>query len=214
MGGIESYHDGQARIFKLELGPFSNNGYILVDAGTGEGAIVDAPPEGERLLAAAPGVRISSILITHGHADHLASLGLLKDATGAPVMAFPGEPGLPPWAPEIPLEDGSQIAIGGLLWRVLHTPGHTPGSLCFSYGRHLIAGDTLFPGGPGHSDSPQDLRQEIDSIVSKLYVLPDNTIVCPGHGPNTTIGRSRAEYAVFASRPHPPDLCGDVLWKA
>ncbi|HLB28995.1 MAG TPA: MBL fold metallo-hydrolase, partial [Dehalococcoidia bacterium] len=94
------------------------------------------------------------------------------------------------------------------------TPGHTPGSLCFSYGRHLIAGDTLFPGGPGHSDSPQDLRQEIDSIVSKLYVLPDNTIVCPGHGPNTTIGRSRAEYAVFASRPHPPDLCGDVLWEA
>ena len=97
--------------------------------------------------------------------------------------------------------------------RVIHTPGHTPGSVCFLVGRYLIGGDTLFPGGPGHTDTPADLQQTIRSIVQRLYVLPDATLVLPGHGDETTIGASRHEYAVFASRPHPPDLCGDVLWE-
>jgi glyoxylase-like metal-dependent hydrolase (beta-lactamase superfamily II) len=79
-------------------------------------------------------------------------------------------------------------------------------------GRILIAGDTLFPGGPGHSDRPEDLQQEIRSIVERLFVLPDDTVIYPGHGDGGTIGRSKQEHTDFASRPHPPDLCGDVLW--
>jgi glyoxylase-like metal-dependent hydrolase (beta-lactamase superfamily II) len=112
----------------------------------------------------------------------------------------------------MPLSDGAEVRVGRATMRVIHTPGHTPGSLCLLVGGALITGDTLFPGGPGHSGSPEALREEIDSITSKLYTLPDDTMVLPGHGGATTIGASKAEYAQFASRPHPDDLHGDVLW--
>ena len=85
---------------------------------------------------------------------------------------------------------------------------------CFLIGRYLISGDTLFPGGPGHSNSPDELQQTIASIRERLYTLPDDTIVLPGHGEGTTIGRSREEYAVYASRTHAADLCGDVTWES
>jgi glyoxylase-like metal-dependent hydrolase (beta-lactamase superfamily II) len=79
-------------------------------------------------------------------------------------------------------------------------------------GRFLLSGDTLFPGGPGRTETPQDLQQAIASITRRLYTLPPDTIVLPGHGDGTTIAASKEEYAVFASRQHAPDLCGDVLW--
>ncbi len=113
-----------------------------------------------------------------------------------------------------PLTDGQEIAVGSLSVRAVHTPGHTPGSTCFLVGPFLISGDTLFPGGPGHTLTPQDLQQTIRSISERLFVLPDETLVLPGHGDDSTIGRSKREYAVFASRPHPPELCGDVLWES
>jgi glyoxylase-like metal-dependent hydrolase (beta-lactamase superfamily II) len=81
-------------------------------------------------------------------------------------------------------------------------------------GRYLISGDTLFPGGPGHTNSPEELQQTIASIRERLYTLPGDTIVLPGHGEGTTIGSSRQEYAAFAARTHPPDLCGDVTWES
>jgi glyoxylase-like metal-dependent hydrolase (beta-lactamase superfamily II) len=114
---------------------------------------------------------------------------------------------------DVPLADGQELTVGKVSVRVIHTPGHTPGSVCFLVGSYLIAGDILFRGGLGHSDTPEDLQQTIRSIIQRLYVLPDATLVLPGHGDDTTIGASRREYAVFASRPHPPDLCGDVLWE-
>ena len=113
-----------------------------------------------------------------------------------------------------PLADGEEIPVGGLKVRTIHTPGHTPGSTCFLAGPFLISGDTLFHGGPGHSDRPLDLQEMIGSIIQRLFVLPDDTLVLPGHGDDSTIGRSKREYAVFASRPHPADLCGDVLWES
>ncbi len=112
-----------------------------------------------------------------------------------------------------PLADGDELSVGEVTGRAIHTPGHTPGSTCFLVGRFLIAGDTLFPGGPGHTNSPQELQQTIQSITQRLYALPDETVILPGHGDDTTIGRSKQEYAAFASRPHPPELCGDVLWE-
>ena len=83
---------------------------------------------------------------------------------------------------------------------------------CFLIGKHLFSGDTLFPGGPGKTRSPEALQQVIDSITKKLLVLPDDTAVYPGHGDDTTIGKAREEYQVFASKPRDPALFGDVAW--
>ena len=194
------------------LGPFNNNAYIVVDPATKESIIVDAPFEGHRVLEAAQGTRVSRIILTHRHGDHWASIDPLKSATGAPVYCH--EADRQPHADKVDgtLADGEEIQLGSATLRVIHTPGHSPGSICLLAGRFLIAGDTLFPGGPGRSDRPEDLQQEITSIVERLLVLPDDTVVYPGHGDDGTIGQSKREYAAFAAREHPPDLCGDVLW--
>jgi len=113
-----------------------------------------------------------------------------------------------------PLSDGEEIAAGSAMIRAIYTPGHTPGSTCYLAGGILFSGDVLFPGGPGRTQTPPDLQQTIASITARLYPLPDDTLVLPGHGGDTTIADSKREYAVFASREHPPDLHGDVLWEA
>ena len=96
--------------------------------------------------------------------------------------------------------------------KVLHTPGHTPGSLCFWVEKHLISGDTIFPGGPGKTKSPADLKRIIESITSKIFVLPDDTAIYPGHGNSTLLKKEKREFATFSSRPHDAYLFGDVLW--
>jgi glyoxylase-like metal-dependent hydrolase (beta-lactamase superfamily II) len=96
--------------------------------------------------------------------------------------------------------------------RVIHTPGHTPGSICLFADGHLLSGDTLFPNGPGKTATPQDFRQVVDSIVSRLLVLPDDTQVHPGHGEETVLGREKERFAAFSRRPQDLNLCGDVLW--
>jgi glyoxylase-like metal-dependent hydrolase (beta-lactamase superfamily II) len=84
--------------------------------------------------------------------------------------------------------------------------------VCYLTGKHLFSGDTLFPGGPGYTRSPEAFRQVVQRIKSKLFVLPDDTQVYPGHGDNTTIGKSKEEYVAFESRSHPADLHGHVSW--
>ncbi len=196
------------------LGPFDNNAYLIVDPSGRESVIVDAPPEGEKTLEAAQGTCVSRIIVTHRHGDHWASIDALRSATGAPVYCHETDRESHADKVDGTLEDGEEIALGRGRLRAIHTPGHTPGSICLLVGGVLIAGDTLFPGGPGHSDRPEDLQQEIRSIVERLFILPDETEVYPGHGDGTTIGRAKQEYVVFASREHPGDLCGDVLWEA
>jgi glyoxylase-like metal-dependent hydrolase (beta-lactamase superfamily II) len=114
--------------------------------------------------------------------------------------------------PEIQLNDGDIVSFGNIKLEVLHTPGHTPGSLCFKTGKYLLSGDTIFPGGPGKTWSPADLQQLIKSITSKIFVLDDDTQVYPGHGDAAVLKKEKDEFAVFSTRPHHPDLCGDVLW--
>lgn len=212
---MEVFEDGALRLTRLgPLGPFANNAYVIADRDAGEALIVDMPSQSEQVLEAVVGLRVLGVLLTHTHPDHWADYEAVKAATGAPVLCHPAEHLMPAERIDKPIADGDHLSVGGFSVAVLHTPGHTPGSCCFLTGRYLISGDTLFPGGPGHSTSPQALQETIASITERLYSLPDDTLVLPGHGDNTTIGRSRREYAAFAARSHPPDLHGDVLWQS
>ena len=210
---MDSYEEGALRLTRFgPLGPFANNAYVISAAGADEVLVVDMPLGSQEVVEAVKGRRVLAIVLTHTHRDHWAEYDLVKQSTGAPVLCHPAEVLMPADRIDRPLAGGDELRVGGLSIHVVHTPGHTPGSSCLLAGRFLITGDTLFPGGPGHTDSPADLRQTIESITRKLYVLPDETLVLPGHGDGTTIGRSKAEYAAFASRSHAADLCGDVLW--
>lgn len=206
------HYDGEIRITKINMGPYNNNGYIVACPETNEGVIIDTPAEPEKLLNAIGGVQIKAILITHRHQDHLLGFHEITSKVDAPVGIGAADVDGLPRPPEMALKDGDVIKFGNRELKVLYTPGHTPGATCFLYGKHLFSGDTLFPGGPGKTASPAALRQVIDSITRKLLVLADDTSVYPGHGGDTNVGLARREYQVFASRPHPPDLCGDVAW--
>ncbi len=213
---MEKLVDGDLGIVRAGPAGFGNNIYLVIDEASGEAAFIDAPDEVGKSVAAVEfaGVEPSAILLTHSHADHTASIAALKERYGCRLFADPAEP----WIPEGQLDevvgDGDTVHVGGLAFQALSIPGHTPASTAFVHGGHAFVGDTLFPGGPGHSRSNEALQQEIASITSRLYTLPDATVVWPGHGEKTTIGASKAEYAAFAAREHAPDLHGDVLWRA
>ena len=210
---IEETRDGRLLLLKIgPLGPVSNNAYIISDALTNEAIVVDAPEESEHVVTAAKAFDVRRIIVTHRHRDHWNGIDALLAGIDAPVYSH--EADREPYTSYVKgtLDHDEDVEVGGLTLRVVHTPGHTAGCICLRLGEHLIAGDTLFPGGPGRTRSNADLQQEIDSIVSRLYVLPESTRVYPGHGANTTIGASKAEYAVFAAKQHDADLAGDVLW--
>jgi glyoxylase-like metal-dependent hydrolase (beta-lactamase superfamily II) len=193
---------------------FGNNIYVVIDPATNEAAFVDAPGKTEELVAVAEsaGVQPRTILLTHSHQDHTSCIDGLKAKYGCRVYADRNEPWLTDGQLDTAVRHGDAVSIGRAVFSVISNPGHTPGSTTFVHGDHAFVGDTLFPGGPGHSRSNELLLQEIESITTQLYALPDGTTIWPGHGERTTIGASKAEYAIFASKPHPPDLHGDVLW--
>ena len=200
------------QIDRLELGPFGNNSYILICQKTNESVVVDAPGEAGMVVERLKETQPKYILMTHDHFDHIGGLVELRSALEVPVAAHPADANDLPLEPDLLLNDGDEILIGAIKLRVLHTPGHTPGGLCFLTDKYLIAGDTLFPGGPGKTQSPDDFRQIIKSITEKLFELPEDTQVYPGHGEATTIKEAKQQYEVFTARPHDPNLCGDVVW--
>jgi hydroxyacylglutathione hydrolase len=211
----EVVRDGRLLLIKLgPLGPVSNNAYIVADSETNDALFVDAPEGSEALAPAAKGLAVRGAVITHRHRDHWAGIDALLKDFSVPVLCHDAD--REPYESYVngTLADGDELEVGSLRLRVVHTPGHTPGSVCLQVGEHLLSGDTLFPGGPGRTRSHEDLQQEIQSIVSSLYTLPPQVHVYPGHGGNTTIAKSKAEYDVFAAKPLDPNLSGDVLWLA
>ena len=208
------HYDAEVKITKINMGPYNNNGYIVICPDTNEGIIIDTPAEPEKLLGAIGDVQIKSILITHKHQDHLLGFDEITGVVQVPVGIGTDDADGLPSPPQIDLKDGMVIKFGNQEMTVLDTPGHTEGATCFLIGKHLFSGDTLFPGGPGKTRSPEAFQQVVDSITKKLLVLPDDTAVYPGHGDDTTIGKAREEYQGFASKPHSPDLFGEVTWNS
>jgi hydroxyacylglutathione hydrolase len=200
------------RIERLILSPYETNCYIVVCKRTFKSLVVDAPADASGIIAALQGTNPEYILLTHDHYDHTGTLASLRSRLKAPLAAHAADSASLKTPPEISINNGDVLILGDLKVTALHTPGHTPGSLCFFIGKYLIAGDTIFPGGPGHTESPEDFKQIVTAITRKIFTLPDDTVIFPGHGNSTTVKKAKAEYAVFASRKHPDDLCGDVLW--
>jgi hydroxyacylglutathione hydrolase len=203
---------GAIQIERLELGPFGTNAYIVTCRKTQNSALVDAPAEPDIIIDKLKNTKPKYILLTHNHMDHIGALTQLRNELKVPLAAHAADAGnlVPP--PEMLLSDGDTISVGNLKLTVLHTPGHTPGSLCFRVVRYLISGDTIFPGGPGKTGSPADFNQIIKSITGRIFVLPDDIRIYPGHGDSTVLKKEKDEFAVFASRPYDSHLCGDVLW--
>ena len=204
--------DDRIQIEKLELGPFGTNAYILICRNSGESVVVDAPADAGKILELLKGTRPKYILITHNHMDHTGALAELKSALDLPIAAHPDDAGRMPVSADQLLNDGDVISFGDIKLSVLHTPGHTPGSICFLTGSLLIAGDTLFPDGPGRTGSPADFKRILESLTGKIFVLPDETQVFPGHGNSTMLVKERKDFELFSAGSHDPNLCGDVLW--
>jgi len=196
----------------LHIGSYGNNAYILRPTTGDPVTIIDAPEGSEAIIEALGRTPVERIVVTHHHFDHWAGFDILRAHTQAPVYAGDQETNLEPSRNIQPLAHDSSFNVGSASVRVIHTPGHTPGSICLHIGNALLTGDTLFPGGPGRTGSNINLLQEIESITTRLYLLPNHTTVLPGHGDHTTIGESKAEHAIYAAKDHPADLQGDVLW--
>lgn len=211
---MEKLNDGDFEVIATGPVGFGNNIYLVIDRATNEAAFIDAPGEPQHSIEAArsAGVRPSKILLTHSHMDHTASIEGLKQEFGCQLVASAHETNLADGQVDVAIDDGQEVKVGNLAFRAVHVPGHTPGSTTYVYSKHAFVGDTLFPGGPGRTGSNANLQQELQSITTRLYALPDETVIYPGHGDRATIGSSKAEYSGFAARDHDPDLHGDVLW--
>jgi glyoxylase-like metal-dependent hydrolase (beta-lactamase superfamily II) len=194
------------------VGPFAENTWLLADAATGEATVLDPGGETERVLGMTgpDGFRVTQIVATHGHVDHVFGVEELRARTGAPFAIHAGDlpfvRALPSQAaglgfgstraPEVArlLEDGDAVRVGGREGKVIHTPGHSPGSvsLWFPADGVLFTGDTLFAGSVGRTDLPGgDVAALFRSIRERLFPLGDDVRFFPGHGPAGTLGAER-----------------------
>jgi len=179
---------------KLVVGPFASNCYIVGSEPTKEGLIIDPGDDDADILKSVKelGLKISLIVLTHGHMDHVSALKKVKEATGADVAIHTDDSELLPFSPDRLLKGGDVIDIDDMHFLVIHTPGHSPGSICLLGHGAVFSGDTLFNYGIGRYDlAGGSYHQIMNSLHTKLMILPDDTIVYPGHGPKTTIGTER-----------------------
>ena len=194
----------------LPNGSFAENCYLVFDPEHPETILVDPGEESDLFLSEARrrGRAITSIWLTHAHIDHIMGVAAVREVTGAPVHLHPADRALydrlpeqglwmglrlsPPPAPDRELHHGQVLGVGAARFAVRHAPGHSPGHVCFVGEGMVLGGDVLFEGSIGRTDLPGgDYDTLIDSIRRELLTLPDETVVYPGHGNATTIGKER-----------------------
>ena len=192
------------------VGALQENSYVVACEETKEAVIIDPGAEAERIsrVVSFHGFTLKYILNTHGHIDHIGGIAQILEQADVPFLMHQDDVYLleevereplqaylqvsPPPIPKRFLHDGEQIALGNLKFEVIHTPGHTPGGLCFLVENALFSGDTLFANSIGRTDLPGgNYKKLLTSIYNKLFPLDDNIRVYPGHGPVTTIGNER-----------------------
>jgi glyoxylase-like metal-dependent hydrolase (beta-lactamase superfamily II) len=186
------------------IGPYENNIFVVSDEASREAYIIDGGYEPEQVAEAARDLNVRSILVTHGHTDHHEHVRELRELLNRTRVG-------------IGIDDAAMLSVeaddlivdqqafnlggGGRALRAIHTPGHTPGSTCFLIGKHLFTGDTLFPGGPGNTQRDvARFERIIGSIRDRLFTLPEDTIVHPGHGRDTTIGAEKPQLDEWIAR--------------
>ena len=194
----------------LVVGPLQVNCYIAACEESKEAVVIDPGDEADRInrILKEHDLQLKYIINTHGHVDHIGGVAGLLEKVDAPFLlhqddmylleGLPSDPLqaylqiTPPPPPSGFLKDGGNIEVGSLKFQVLHTPGHTPGCVCFLEGEHVFSGDTLFAGSIGRTDLPGgNHAQLLNSVREKLFPLDDQVTVHPGHGPATTIARER-----------------------
>jgi glyoxylase-like metal-dependent hydrolase (beta-lactamase superfamily II) len=187
------YEDDAVEVHQTVVGPFVNNVYVVRCRRSGDAVLIDAADEHDHLLELSRRLGVTRVLETHGHHDHIQAVPAMREA-GIEVAVAPGDAAMLP-SYDLVLDDDVAVAVGHLELVTIATPGHTPGSMCFSLvGTPLLfSGDTLFPGGPGATRFEySSFTDIIDSIDHRLFdVLDPSTVVLPGHGQSTTIGDER-----------------------
>ncbi|MFC4121311.1 MBL fold metallo-hydrolase [Nonomuraea zeae] len=194
-------------ICKLAVGQFDNNAYLLRSTETGDGLLIDAAADADRLLALIGDQSVGSIVTTHQHGDHWQALEQVAKVTGAQLIAHPLDASALPLPVDRTVEDGDTITVGPITLEVIHLRGHTPGSIALLYdggedGRHLFTGDSLFPGGVGNTwKDAERFNQLYTDVTERIFDrLPDDTWVYPGHGKDTTLGAERPALPEWKAR--------------
>ncbi|MDO5740684.1 MAG: MBL fold metallo-hydrolase [Ornithinimicrobium sp.] len=196
--------------FELDGGVWEVDNNVWVIGDDDECVVLDAPHDAEAIMALVGDRRVTAILLTHAHTDHVDAVFDLQQRTGAPIHLHPAEQPLWDLAHEgkswdHDLAAGQQIEVAGTTLKVLHTPGHAPGACCF-YAPQLgvlFSGDTLFQGGPGATGrSHSSFETIIESITDQLLTLPPETVVHTGHGDSTSIGAERPQREEWIKRGH------------
>jgi glyoxylase-like metal-dependent hydrolase (beta-lactamase superfamily II) len=197
------YDDAQIEIHKLVVGPVDNNVFVLRDKDTGDAVLLDAANEHDKLLPLAQRLNVRRILETHGHWDHIQAIPQMREAGYEVAVTAEDAPRLKEVGYDVFLEPDAVVTVGRTRLRSILTPGHTEGSICFLVEGSpiLFSGDTLFPGGPGNTSFPGgDFPTIIRSIEERLFMLPDETLVLPGHGDDTTIGTEKPHLQEWIDR--------------